>query len=201
MHPFISFITEEIYQKLPNTEGMLISAPYPTYKDELEFFKEVEQVEAMQSFVKSVRTTRSELSIGSERKLPVILKAGDSFKGRDFVLDNKELIGTFIGSSTFTVDLNNSSDISGFIPVSGLSFEAFISIKEAIDVDFEIKKISGEIEKAQKALEATLKKLSNENFINNAKAEAIEKEKTKKIEFETTIHQGQKHLEILGGLK
>ena len=201
MHPFISFITEEIYQKLPNTEGMLISAPYPTYKDELEFFKEVEQVEAMQSFVKSVRTTRSELSIGSERKLPVILKAGDSFKGRDFVLDNKELIGTFIGSSTFTVDLNNSSDISGFIPVSGLSFEAFISIKEAIDVDFEIKKISGEIEKAQKALEATLKKLSNENFINNAKAEAIEKEKSKKIEFETTIHQGQKHLEILGGLK
>lgn len=201
MHPFVSFITEEIYQKLPNTDGMVINKDYPTYLAELEFSKESAEFEAMQSVVRGIRTTRSELSIPNERKLPVVLKVDSSFKAKEFILENKQLVATLINSNDFKIDEQNKIDVSSYVPVSGLSFEAFISIKEAIDIDFEIKKITNEIERAKKLLEGTLRKLANEKFLNNAKEEAIEKEKSKQNEFETTISQGEKHLEILKGLK
>ena len=74
-------------------------------------------------------------------------------------------------------------------------------MREAIDVDSEIVRLEGEIAKARKSLEGSLKKLENPAFIQNAKPEAVEKEKGKKAEFEEKISKSLEHIELLKKLQ
>lgn len=197
MHPFVSFITEEIYGKLPNTEGRVIDQPYPTFQSELKYEGAKATVDAMQELVRGVRSLRSELQIGHERKLQVVFRPDAHFAATTFVQDHVDLISTFINASQVTVDVEGSVSVDKAVPVAGPGFEAFVFVRDAIDVDQEISRIEQEIEKSEKALSGTLRKLSNEQFLANAKESAVEKERGKRAEFEEKIEKGKKHLELL----
>ncbi len=95
------------------------------------------------------------------------------------------------------VDIDYTSDISKAFPVAAIGYEVFVFVRDAIDVEEEIKKLELEIDKNEKLLEASNKKLSNENFISHAKPEAIEKEKSKKLEFEDKISKSREHIALL----
>ena len=168
MHPFVSFITEEIYQNLPSTTSMIIDQNYPTYSSDRVWDKESSIVNSMQSFVKSVRTLRSELQIPPERKIEVVFRPEATFSAKEFVIENNALISSFIGSNELVVDLDGSKDVNEAIPVGSVGFEAFVFVKDAIDVAFEIDKVTKELAKAENSLKQTLNKLSNEKFINKA---------------------------------
>ena len=200
MHPFVSFITEEIYQNLPSTTSMIIDQNYPTYSSDRVWNKESSIVTSMQSFVKSVRTLRSELQIPPERKIEVVFRPEATFSAKEFVIENNALISSFIGSNELVVDLDGSKDVNEAIPVGSVGFEAFVFVKDAIDVAFEIDKVTKELAKAENSLKQTLNKLSNEKFINNAKQEAIDKEHKKRAEFVSVIEKSKKHLQLLNSL-
>lgn len=200
MHPFVSFITEEIYQNLPSTTSMIIDQSYPTYSSDRVWDKESSIVNSMQSFVKSVRTLRSELQIPPERKIEVVFRPEATFSAKEFVIENNALISSFIGSNELVVDLDGSKDVNEAIPVGSVGFEAFVFVKDAIDVVFEIDKVTKELAKAEKSLKQTLNKLANEKFINNAKQEAIDKEHKKRAEFVSVIEKSKKHLQLLSSL-
>ncbi|MDC7247612.1 MAG: class I tRNA ligase family protein [Sphaerochaetaceae bacterium] len=197
MHPFLSFITEEIYQKLPNTEGMIITSEYPRYDENRVYEKEHRIVSNMQEFVKSIRAVRSELQIGPERKLSVIYRPDGDSPAISFIESQKELISSFINASSLTVDTEKSCSIEGTVPVAGPGFEAFVFVKDAIDVESEIRRVELEIAKSEQLLKKSEMKLNNEKFIQNAKEEAIEKEKAKHEEFTEKIEKGKKHLDLL----
>ena len=114
-----------------------------------------------------------------------------------FMRDEASLLSVFMTAFSVTIDTDGSEDIKGALPATGIGFEAFVFVREAIDVEAEIKKLQGEIEKNEKLLEGSLKKLSNENFISHAKPEAVEKEKSKKAEFEDKIQKAKEHIELL----
>jgi len=200
MHPFVSFITEEIYQQLPNTEGALIDAPYPQYKPDAVNADSLAVFTAMQDVVHSIRTVRSELQIPPERKLQILLRPSSSFVATEFIQEHIGLISSFVGASQVQVDLNTSASIQGSVPASAAGIEAFVFVKDAIDVDSEIKRISSDITKTEKLLAATEKKLNNEQFLQNAKAEAIEKERAKQAEFAEKLEKGNSHLLLLQSL-
>ena len=107
------------------------------------------------------------------------------------------LLASFMSASSITVDTDGSEDIKGAMPATGPGFEAFIFVREAIDVEQEVKRLEGEIKKNEVLLEGTMKKLSNENFLSHARAEAVEKEKSKKAEFEDKIQKAREHIELL----
>jgi valyl-tRNA synthetase len=201
MHPFVSFITEEIYMKLPNTTGHVIDAEYPTWSEENRHEDAKATVDAMQELVRGIRALRSELQIGTERKLQVVFRPDEGFVATGFVQDHLGLISTFIGSSSLVVDSDRSKSIDKAVPVAGPGFEAFVFVRDAIDVDTEIARIEADLEKTEKSLSGTLKKLSNEQFMANAKAVAIEKEQGKRAEFEEKLDKGRKHLKLLRSLK
>lgn len=201
MHPFVSFITEEIYGKLPNTTGHVIDAPYPIYSDGNRHDDAKETVDAMQEFVRGVRSLRSELQIGPERKLHVSFRPDKGFVATGFVKDHVGLISNFIGASSLDVDIEHTASIEKAVPVAGPGFEAFVFVRDAIDVEQEISRIEDDLVKTEKSLEGTLKKLSNGQFMANAKPVAIEKEQGKKAEFLEKIEKGKKHLELLRSLR
>ena len=197
MHPFLSFITEEIYQKLPNHEGDVIVQSYPEFDEALTFDAEVRQVEALKDIVKSVRSQRSNLQIPPEKKLKVVLRVKEGFDALPLIKSEITFVSSIVGASDFIVDEDASENTSGSVPTSGAGYECFLFVKDAIDVDAELKKLALEIEKAEKLLESAEKKLSNPQFVNNAKAEAVEKERKKKAEAEEIIEKSKAHIELL----
>ncbi len=197
MHPFLSFITEEIYQKLPNHDGDVIVQSYPEYDEALSFEAEVAEVEALKDIVKSIRSLRSNLQIPPEKKLKAVLRVSSDFPALALIKSELTFVSSLVGAGSFIVDERGEEDTKGSVPTSGAGYECFLFVRDAIDVDAEIKKLSAEIGKAEKLLESSEKKLSNPQFVNNAKAEAVEKERKKKAEAEEIIEKSRAHIELL----
>ena len=196
MHPFLSFITEEIYQKLPNHKGDVITAPYPEYSPEAEDAKADSLVGLLQEASRVVRAARANLQIAPEKKLKVVIRMEPS-AAADFFRSESDLMRSLMNASSVVVDTDGSEDVKGAFPATAIGFEAFVFVRDAIDVDAEIRRLEGEIVKNTALLEASDKKLSNENFISHAKPEAIEKERGKKAEFEEKITKAREHIELL----
>ena len=179
MHPFLSFVTEEIYQKLPNNKGMLIAQDYPKFDSEFDFAEDAKVVSELQEAVRNVRSVRSKLGIAPEKKLHVVIRPSEEFYATPVFISEKNLMATFMGAGNLEIDTTSSIDVSKAFPSAAIGFEVFSFVREAIDVDAEIKK------------------LSNEQFVKNAKSEAIEKERSKKAEFEETIAKAGEHIALL----
>lgn len=197
MHPFLSFITEEIYAKLPNVHDQLIVSRYPRWEEGRSFPAEAAIVGAMQSAVRVVRNLRGELQIGPEKKLHVVIRPDAGFIATAFFEERKDLLAGFINAGELVIDATHETDISGAVPVAGSGFECFVFIKEAIDINHEIQRLEADLAKAEQSLAGVMAKLSNEKFVANAKPEAVEKERAKQAEFEEKLEKGAKHLEVL----
>ena len=197
MHPMLSFITEEIWSKLPNTEGKVIVSSFPEYLEARKSPKEAQMMVAMQDLVRGIRNMRAELGIGAEKKLRMVVRMDQAGDLSAFMKSHVDLLKVFANSDDLTIDDAGKSDVSGAFPIAGAGFETYVFVRDAIDVDKEISRIETEIKKTQALLDVVNKKLSNENFLNNAKQEAIDKEKGKKAEFDEKIEKSQKHIDVL----
>ena len=138
MHPFLSFITEEIYQKLPNHDGDVIVQSYPEYDEALSYKDEVGKVEALKDIVRSVRSLRSSLQIAPEKKIRMVLRCDDNFNALSLIRDEMPFVSSTLSASEFIIDENNAISTSGAVPTSGPGYECFLFVKDAIDVDAEI---------------------------------------------------------------
>ncbi len=197
MHPMLSFITEEIYSKLPNTEGKVISALYPEYRQDRVFEKEANLMYCLQDIVRGIRNTRAELGIPADKKLRIVIRPDENSELASFMSSHVGLLVGFTNAGSIEIDAYRSMNIEGAFPIAGQGFETYIFVKEAIDVEKEIAKLEDEISKTRSLLEGVERKLSNEKFLNGAKPEIIEKEKSKKREFEEKIEKSEKHIEVL----
>ncbi len=201
MHPFLSFLTEEIYQFLPSHKGECINAKYPEEREEWVDEEADKAMAYLVEIVRVVRASRASLSIGPEKKLKVVLRPEKGNPYISFIKKEKNVIAQFIGSNNFIIDEDGAEDVSRQLPSHGQGFEAFLFARDAIDTEGEINRLKNELAKAKANLEASNKKLSNENFIQHAKSEAVEKERGKKIEAEEIIKKSEEHIKLLESLR
>lgn len=197
MHPMLSFITEEIYSKLPNTEGKVITASFPEYKVGRIHEDEAHLMECMQDVVRGIRNSRAELGIPADKKLRIVVRPDEDGRLASFMVSHAHLLKNFTNAESIEIDAKKAVSVEGAFPVAGQGFESYVFVRDAIDVDKEIARLEDDIAKTQALLDVTLKKLSNEKFISFAKPEAIEKEKAKKKEFEEKIEKSQNHIGVL----
>lgn len=197
MHPMLSFITEEIYSKLPNTEGKVITASFPEYRNDRIHAEEAHLMQCMQDVVRGIRNSRAELGIPADKKLRIVIRPDENGCLASFMAGHVDLLKNFTNAGSVEIDAEKTISVEGAFPVAGQGFETYVFVRDAIDVDKEIAKLEEEISKAKALLEGSEKKLSNEKFVSFAKPEAIEKERAKKREFEEKIEKTQKHIEVL----
>ena len=197
MHPMLSFITEEIYSKLPNTEGKVITASFPEYRNDRIHAEEAHLMQCMQDVVRGIRNSRAELGIPADKKLRIVIRPDENGCLASFMAGHVDLLKNFTNAGSVEIDAEKAISVEGAFPVAGQGFETYVFVRDAIDVDKEIAKLEEEISKAKALLEGSEKKLSNEKFVSFAKPEAIEKERAKKREFEEKIEKTQKHIEVL----
>ena len=190
LHPFLSFVTEEIYQKLPEHEESIVNAPYPEYTAERENPEIAAKFASLQTIVSAVRTMRSELTVPPSKKVKVMLKLE---KADDFFKTNSALMALLMSASSVEL-VDQKPAESGCVMVAGAGFEAYVSVKDVIDVPQEIAKLKAEIAKNEKILEKSLKKLENPQFMSKAAPEAIAKEQAAKEELTTLIEKKKTYL-------
>lgn len=177
LHPFMPFITEEIWQKLPGNEGSIMVAEFPRVREE-EIQSSVEaEMELIMEIISSIRNLRSELNIAPSRKVEVILDVPDqqvlnNLQQNQIYLENLALANKIIWQSRGEKPKASATAIIG--PV-----ELFLPLQGLIQLDEEERRIKKEITKIEEELARANLKLHNEEFLQKARPEAVLKEKEK----------------------
>ncbi|MDR3160132.1 MAG: valine--tRNA ligase [Spirochaetaceae bacterium] len=188
LHPLLPFVTEEIYQKLPNTEGLLITAPYPRYRQDRDAPETEDRFDCLRELVRAVRTLRSECTIPPDKKLRLQVRPAAQYA--PFLEEHAALLAGLCGLSDGDGAAGlifehpdsfekSPSGAPGVIGLVGRGFEAFVFIGEAADTAFLKQKFTKEIEKDRSFIASLQKKLSNESFVKNAPPELVEGERAK----------------------
>ncbi len=198
LHPFMSFITEEIYQKLPDIpessrSEALIVAPYPSESAEREAPSEAAAFASLQELVRAVRTLRSEFTIPPSRKIRFAVRAEASFPHTGYFAEHRDLI-ELLTTAEATEYGTDAPDRTGSVTLVGTGFEVFVYVRDAIDLEAEVAKLKKELEKNERLLQQSEKKLSNPGFLNNASEEVVEKERAKKNEFSGKVEKMRDYL-------
>jgi valyl-tRNA synthetase len=175
LHPLLPFITEEIYQKLPAHAFSIVNAPYPQEKAERKDSGLDGAFSAFQDIVRAVRTVRSEFTVPPSEKIRVWIKLEENNQHAEFINSQKKLAELLIGTSRLDIMEKTPSD-SGAIPAAGPGFEAFVYVKDVINVPQAVERFKKEKEKQLKEELFIKGKLENKNFIDRAPADIIEKE-------------------------
>ena len=173
LHPFMPFISEEIWQALPHDGEMLISAAYPEYSESLNFPKDEQDFETLMDAIKAIRSRRAEMNVPPSRKahLYIITDKLDVFES------GKAFLMKLAYASEVTVTKDSISEIEGMVSVVTGQAKMFMPMADLVDLAKERERIEKELEKAQKEYDGQVAKLSNESFLAKAPEKVIEAEK------------------------
>lgn len=196
LHPFLSFLTEEIYQKLPNTQGSVIDARYPSSSESSDYTEEASQFALLQEVVRGIRTLRSEFTIPPEKRMRIVIKTEADDARSQYLSSQTERILKFVHASEVIVTCEDL-EVLDSVPVAGEGYETFVFIRDAIDVPKEVAKLEKEYAKCEKQKIGVEKKLSNEKFLANAPDAVVVKEKGKLQEFSERLQKISEHLKML----
>jgi valyl-tRNA synthetase len=196
MQPFLSFITEEIYHKLPGHRLSLVNSPFPMVNPSWNFPQEGEDFGTLQSIVSSIRTLRSEFTIGPEKKIKIALHVEEGNSAKAVVEAQVDLIKALAGASEVSF-LSSKEPQAGAVAQVGKGWEAYVFIRDVIDLDKQLAKMKKDLAKYEKLVSGTEKKLANKNFVENAPAEVVAHERAKMAEFEETILKLGHHIKDL----
>lgn len=176
LHPFMPYITEEIYSYLPNKNDMLINETWPKYSENKVYQKEEEIIDRLVESVISIRNSRQEMNIAPKKKSDVYILTSDN----DLEADFKQLESLFKSSvsiNEYKVNQDISEDNN--IVIVKDSYKIIIPLNDLIDYSKELERLEKELETAKSELKRAELKLKNEGFLKGAPESLVEKEKDK----------------------
>ncbi len=162
LHPFMPFITEEIWQTLPHEgESIMISA-WPVYKDEYDFSVEEQEMDRIMEAVRAIRNRRAEMNVPPSKKAKYYIATAHK--------DTFEKAGIFMQrlASCSEAEIGDSFEIDDAVCIVTTDAKIYIPLGELVDFEKEIARLNKEKEKVLKDLEFIDKKLNNENFVAKA---------------------------------
>ena len=193
LHPFMPFITEEIWQSIPHEGEALIVAQWPKYQDSLAFPTEEAQMESVMNAIRAVRNRRAEMNVPPSKKtaLYVVTSKPDVFQeGRGFV-------ERLAYAAEMTLCDAEPAGYEDMVCCTTVDAKLYIPMGQLVDVAKELERIEKEIAKNQKNLMATESKLQNEKFTARAPESVVNAEREKAEKFRAFIAQLEESKEKL----
>lgn len=202
LHPFMPFITEEIWGYLSAETGtaesednLLITASWPTYDDAKSFAKSVARIETAKEIIKAIRNARTEVDAAPSRKLNLIVKT-------DTLKDTVEVISAHIQKIANVVEIEiESTDretSDGVVSAVFSGGELLIPLADLVDFEAERERLEKEKKKLEGEVTRVEKKLSNQGFVAKAPASVVEEEKQKGEKYREMLETVIKRLESMG---
>ena len=194
LHPFMPFITEEIWQALPHEGEALMIAEYPRFRQELCFPEDEVNFEMVMEAIKAVRARRAEMNVPPSRKSHLIIVTG---KAKAFTEGEKFICKLAYASGIHVTDkLPESTD--GMVSVITDNARMFMPMAELVDLEKERARMEKELANAKKQLDGQNAKLANENFVSRAPEHVVNLEREKKAKLEALIENLEDSLKKLG---
>ncbi len=175
LHPFMPFITEEIWQHLPHSGESIVISDYPKYSADLCFPEEEKDMEIIMKAVSAIRLRRNEMNVPPSKKAKLIIvtdKQGIFAEGKAFFEKLASASETVIQSTKDNID---KSAVNIVVEAA----EIFIPMGELIDKDKELERLLAEKKRLEAEIDRVNKKLSNEGFVAKAPQKVIDEEKEK----------------------
>ncbi|MCL2169332.1 MAG: valine--tRNA ligase [Defluviitaleaceae bacterium] len=189
LHPFIPFITEEIYTSFGFGESIMLS-DFPKYQDEMNFPAEEGQIEQIKEAVRALRNMRSQMDVPPSRKAKTFVVSADSGV-RGIFEAGAAYICALAGASEVVVLSEKVGIKDNTVSVIVPSAEIFMPLADLVDFAKERARLEKEVEKLTKEVERVTSKLNNQGFVAKAPAHLIDEERAKEA----------KYLEMLEGVK
>ncbi|MGN8645662.1 valine--tRNA ligase [Gracilibacillus sp. HCP3S3_G5_1] len=181
LHPFMPFVTEEIWQQLPHQGESIVRAEWPTVDESLSNQDASAVMKQLVAIIRSVRNIRAEVDTPMSKEIPIIIQTSDEAVKEQLEV-NRIYLDRFCNPSELTIDTSVTvPDKAMTAVVTGA--ELFLPLEGLIDVDKELARLQGELEKLNKEVERVEKKLANEGFVSKAPAHVVEAEKEKQKDY------------------
>ncbi|HEY8363080.1 MAG TPA: valine--tRNA ligase [Tissierellaceae bacterium] len=196
LHPFMPFITEEIWQYLPGNEEALIVSSWPKYKEELNFEKSERAIEFIKSGIKGIRNARAEMNIIPSKKSKQIFVTADE-EIKQIISYGKRFFINLAAAEEIEIRDNKEGIGEDNVSVVLDKCEVYLPLKELIDFEKEIERLEKEKERLEGEIKRAAGKLSNEGFIKKAPEKLVLEEKEKKMKYEEMLEKVVERLENL----
>ncbi|MGN1148324.1 MAG: valine--tRNA ligase [Lachnospiraceae bacterium] len=196
LHPYMPFITEEIFCTLQSEEESIMISSWPVYSEERSFAKEEREIETIKEAVRGIRNIRTEMNVAPSRKASVYV-----------VSDNEEVAAAFQDGALFFASLAYASEVLVQADKSGIADDAvsvvipgatlYIPFAELVDISQEIERLKKEEKRLQSEIARADGMLKNERFLSKAPEAKVAEEKEKLAKYTQMLNQVQVRLEQL----
>ncbi|RLB17253.1 MAG: valine--tRNA ligase [Deltaproteobacteria bacterium] len=198
LHPFVPFITEEIWQRMPHTEGSIMAAQFPRRTDFVYDEKSVKEMDLIKEVITGVRNIRGEMNIPPKKAAKIVIDVkGD--KEREILKNNHSYITNLakVESIDFVSDTKKPDSSATYV---FSDIQVHVLLKGLINYDDEKKRIYKGIKKIEKEMEISQKKLANRDFLNQAPPDIVENVKQKAQRMSMKLDKLNQNLTILDGI-
>ena len=195
LHPFMPFVTEEIWHRLPGSEGSIMRARFPETSEFMTDKEALAEMELLMGVITGIRNIRGEMNIPPAKKVNVVI---DSALDRDAHVLNHNLshIQTLAGVNDISIDSGAPKPEASATAVFGQN-QVHLLLKGILDFEEEKKRLRKGIKKIEKEIEASNRKLSNKGFLEKAPAEIVAEVKEKVEAFSLRLEKLNHNLRLL----
>ncbi len=196
LHPFMPFITEEIWQHLPHEGDSLMISQWPEVEDNEIYDSSIEDMDCLMQAVRAVRNIRAEMNVDEHKKAPVVLQTENQHTA-EMLEENQAVFVLLSNASTVEVQqgYNEIEDAAAGI-ITGVHI--YMPLKGMIDFDVERKRLAKEKKKLDDEVGRLEKKLGNQGFLAKAPEQVVEKEREKLVDYQLKRDAVVRSIEKLG---
>ena len=198
LHPYMPFITEEIFCNLQDEEESIMISNWPVYKEEFSFPVEENAIETIKEAVRGIRNTRTSMNVAPSRKAKVyVVSAEESLRG---IFENGRVFFAALGYASEVIVQDNKNGIdSDAVSVVIPNGTIYMPFAELVDIAKEIERLENEEKRLNGELARVNGMLSNERFVSKAPAAKLQEEKDKLEKYTQMMEQVKERLSHLRG--
>lgn len=192
LHPFMPFVTEEIFQKLPHKEISIMAANWPS-NNGMQFDEDVDK-EWFFELIRRIRTIRNDYQVSWTKPIDILIQTGE--KEQAFLTENKQYIEKFLHPKTLLIqDAIVTTENSVSIVLANL--QAYIPLGSLVDISQERERIEDEIKRLEQEIKRCLGMLHNPKFMEKAPQSKIEEEQNKLANYQDNLKEAKLRLDEL----
>jgi valyl-tRNA synthetase len=192
LHPYMPFITEEIFRNLTGEETIMLSA-WPEYKTEWNFPEAEAAIERCKDLVKGVRNVRTQMDVPPSRKAKLFV-VSENAAVRSVFEENRDVYANLASASEVLVQADKNGIGEDAVSVVIPDAVAYLPLEDLVDFEKEKERLTKEKERLTKELARSRGMLSNEKFLSNAKPEKVREEQEKLKKYEQMMEQVEERL-------